>query len=139
MAVTIELAYEGELHCKATHGPSGQQLTTDAPVDNGGKGAFFSPTDLVATALGACLLTIMGIQAQRLGLDLVGTKVRVLKEMTSVPLRRIGALPVTVVIPPGRVPSADDRARLERGAHTCPVKQSLHPDVNVDITFDYQD
>ncbi len=137
MAVTIEIAYLGELHCGAVHGPSQNRLTTDAPVDNGGKGETFSPTDLVATALGSCLLTVMGIVAQRHQLDLGGTRVRVVKEMTSVPLRRIGALTATISIPHGAALSTTDRALLERTADLCPVRQSLHPDVNVTMTFEY--
>jgi putative redox protein len=139
MPVTIDLDYSGELHCCATHGPSGRRLTTDAPTDNGGKGQDFSPTDLVATALGACLTTVMALVADRCGVTLDGTRVQVLKEMTSDPVRRIGALTATVVFPPGRHIPADVRARLERTAHTCPVKQSLHPDVRVEIRFEYPD
>ncbi|HEY3380208.1 MAG TPA: OsmC family protein [Vicinamibacterales bacterium] len=137
MAVTIDIRYLGDLHCEATHGPSGRQFVTDAPTDNGGKGEAFSPTDLVATALGTCLLTVMGIVAKRDGLDLSGTKVTVIKEMTAVPLRRVGALTVTITVPPDRIPSPKDRAKLERTADTCPVKQSLHPDVKVELRFVY--
>lgn len=137
MAVTIDVGYDGNLHCEAVHAPSGQRLLTDAPVDNGGKGEAFSPTDLAATALGTCLVTIMGIVAVRHGLDLTGTRVRVIKEMTAVPIRRIGALTVTITVPPGRVASASDRALLERAADTCPVRQSLHPDVKVAMVFEY--
>jgi putative redox protein len=139
MSVTIDIAYLGELHCEAVHGPSGRRFVTDAPVDNGGKGESFSPTDLVATALGACLVTVMGIVAVRHQLELTGTRVTVVKDMTSVPLRRIGALAVTVVVPPAARLSAADRALLERTADTCPVRQSLHPDVNVTMSFDYGD
>jgi len=138
MAVTIEIAYQGELHCEAVHGPSRNHLITDAPTDNGGKGETFSPTDLVATALGSCLLTVMGIVAQRHQLDLSGTRVRVVKEMTSVPLRRIGALTVTIDIPPSAALTPSDLALLERTAHLCPVRQSLHPDVQVAMTFRYE-
>jgi putative redox protein len=138
VAVTIEIAYRGELHCEAVHGPSGQTLNSDAPVDNGGKGEAFSPTDLVATALGSCLLTVMGIVAARHQLDLIGTRVTVVKEMTSVPLRRIGALTATIVVPRGGRLSAADRALLERTADTCPVRQSLHPDVAVTMQFHYE-
>jgi putative redox protein len=137
MAVIIDIQYKGGLHCRATHGPSGQSFETDAPTDNGGQGEAFSPTDLVATALGACLTTVMGIVATREGLDLDGTRVRVVKEMTSDPVRRIGALTATVTFPAGRRLSEEHRARLERTANTCPVKQSLHPDVRVDIRFEY--
>jgi len=137
MAVEINITYEGGLHCAAIHGPSKQTLTTDAPVDNGGKGAAFSPTDLVATALGACMVTIMGLVAQRHNWDLTGTQVQVIKEMTADPVRRIGALKVTVKLPPGGGLLPADRAKLEQAAWACPVKQSLHPDVRVEIQFIY--
>lgn len=136
MAVTIDIDYLGDLHCAATHGPSGSRLTTDAPTDNGGRGELFSPTDLVATALGTCLTTVMGLLARRTGLDLEGTTVRVEKHMTSEPVRRIGALVAVVTFP--RDFSADDRARLERTAVLCPVRQSLHPDVKVELRFEYK-
>jgi putative redox protein len=138
MAVTIDISYLGDLHCRATHGPSGNQLVTDAPVDNGGRGETFSPTDLAATALGACLMTIMGIVASRHGWDLSGTRVGVVKEMTAVPSRRIGALTVTIVVPRGRVTAESDRVMLQRAADTCPVRQSLHPDVKVTMRFDWE-
>ena len=88
MAVTIDIDYLGNLHCAATHGPSGSRLATDAPTDNGGLGELFSPTDLVATALGTCLTTVMGLLARRTGLDLEGTRVRVEERMISEPVRR---------------------------------------------------
>ncbi|RPJ70087.1 MAG: OsmC family peroxiredoxin [Acidobacteria bacterium] len=135
MPVTIDIEYTGDLHCVATHGPSGSQFTTDAPVDNGGKGEVFSPTDLVATGLGACLTTVMGLCANRTGLDITGTKVRVVKEMSADVPRRIAALTAVVTFPRDYAPA--DRQRLERTAHTCPVRQSLHPDVKVEIAFEY--
>jgi putative redox protein len=137
MPVTVEIAYQGDLNCEAVHGPSQHRLTTNAPVDNGGRGAAFSPTDLVATALGTCLVTVMGIVAERHQLDLSGTRVHVVKEMTSTPLRRIGALTATISIPKGAALTAADRALLERTADCCPVRQSLHPDVNVTMNFEY--
>lgn len=139
MAVTIDVSYLGDLHCEATHEPSRRQLVTDAPVDNGGKGDTFSPTDLTATGLGTCLMTIIGLVAKRHGWDLVGTRVRVVKEMTAVPLRRIGALTATISLPPGRIAAASDRTLIERAAETCPVRQSLHPDVKVTMVFEYGD
>jgi putative redox protein len=135
MSVTVVVAYEGSLHCTATHGPSQQTLSTDAPVDNGGSGAAFSPTDLVAAALGSCMLTIMGKVAQRDGLDLAGTHVSVVKEMVAQPTRRIGALRVLVTLPSGSRLSPADRSKLEKAAAACPVKQSLHPDVQVTVEF----
>ena len=139
MAVEINIAYEGGLHCTAVHGPSKKSLSTDAPVDNGGKGAAFSPTDLVATALGSCMVTIMGQVASRHNLNLEGLRVQVLKEMVADPVRRIGALKTRMLFPPGKPLSADDRARLEAAAHTCPVKKSLHPDVQTPVEFVYPD
>ncbi|MFM8581636.1 MAG: OsmC family protein [Planctomycetaceae bacterium] len=139
MAVEVDVLYQGELRCRATHGPSGDQLTTDAPVDNHGKGESFSPTDLVATALGACSLTIMGIVAQRNGLDIEGAKAHVTKEMATQPVRRIGALKVTITIPAEKAAklSADDRKKLQEGALHCPVHKSLHPDIAAPIEFVY--
>ena len=131
--VSIDVVYEGELHTQATHGPSGATLSTDAPVDNHGRGQSFSPTDLVATALGACMVTIMGIAAERHDWDLSGTRVRVTKGMVSEPVRRIGELAVEIHVPR----ELDERARttLERAALTCPVHRSLHPDVDIPVRF----
>lgn len=133
--VQVKIAYQGQLHCLATHGPSGASITTDAPVDNMGKGEFFSPTDLVGTALGTCIMTIMGIVAQRNNISLEGMTATVVKEMVSQPARRIGKLTLTIDVPT-RV-SQEDRQRLENAAHTCPVKRSLHPDVEVQINFNW--
>lgn len=137
MAVDIFTVYEGDLHCQATHGPSQVQLTTDAPVDNGGRGESFSPTDLVATALGTCVMTILGLVAARHQLDLRGTKVQVTKEMVQQPIRRIGALRTVVRFPQGLSICEDDRKRLEHAAHHCPVHQSIHPDIDAPIEFVY--
>jgi len=137
MSVEIQVTYQGGLHCAATHGPSQQTLTTDAPVDNGGKGAAFSPTDLVATALGTCMATIMGLVAQRNHVDIDGLQIQVIKEMTADPVRRIGSLTTRFVFSPGKPLSGDVRARLEAAAKACPVKQSLHPDVKTPVEFVY--
>jgi putative redox protein len=137
MAVQIDILYQGALSCAATHGPSKQTLVTDAPVDNGGKGAAFSPTDLVATALGTCMATIMGIVAERNHLDIQGLKVQVLKEMVADPVRRIGQLTTRLVFPRGKRYSPADRAKLEAAAKTCPVKQSLHPEVKLAVELVY--
>ena len=137
MAVEINLVYEGQLRCAATHGPSGAKLSTDAPVDNHGTGESFSPTDLVATALGACVMTIMGIVAERNQIDLTGTRIHVTKEMVQQPIRRIGRLPVTVTIPADKAAkvAAADRTKLETATRHCPVHQSLHPDIDSPIEF----
>lgn len=131
--VSIQLKYEGDLHCTAVHEPSGTTLTTDAPIDNHDRGASFSPTDLVATALGSCILTIMAITANTLGINIDGATATVEKEMTTVPERRIGRLAVRVEI--SRHVSPEYRIRLERAAHSCPVHRSLHPDVEKPIEF----
>ena len=131
--VEIKSVYEGQLHCNATHGPSGAVLATDAPKDNMGKGEAFSPTDLVATALGTCMLTTMGIVAQRNNIDITGARVRVTKEMVSQPARRVGTLGVEIVMP--KALGDEDRQRLENAAHTCPVAKTIHPDVKVPVTF----
>jgi putative redox protein len=135
--VDIYTDYQGGLRCEATHGPSGNKVLTDAPVDNHGKGESFSPTDLVATALGACMLTVMGIIAERHGLSLEGAKTHVVKEMTTTPPRRIARLVVRIDMPPGL--SAEDRQRLENAAHACPVHKSLHPDIDIPVEFIYPD
>ena len=141
MGVEIDIVYEGQLHCVATHGPSGATLATDAPVDNQGKGESFSPTDLVATALGTCVMTIMGIVAERHQIDLAGTRIHVTKEMVQQPIRRIGRLPVTVTIPADKAAkvAAADRTKLETAARHCPVHQSLHPDIDSPIEFAWLD
>jgi uncharacterized OsmC-like protein len=133
--VRIEVRYEGGLRCAATHGPSGGTLRTDAPADNHGQGESFSPTDLVATALGTCVLTTMGIVAERHGWDLSGASVSVDKEMVADPLRRIGRLVVTVRVP-GDLDAAA-RAALERTAQTCPVHKSLRPEVEIPMRFEW--
>ncbi len=135
--VQIDAVYEGKLRCKATHEPSSAMLLTDAPKDNQGNGEAFSPTDLVATALGTCMLTTMGIAAKRLNFDLTGARVRVLKEMVTQPSRRIGKLTVEIHGPGSA--TADQRRQLEAAAYACPVHRSMHPDVQMPITFVWGD
>lgn len=130
--VAIKIDYQGTLHCRATHGPSGTTLTTDAPADNGGKAESFSPTDLVATALGTCILTVMGEKAHSLNIDISGSTAEVDKEMTSAP-RRIGRLATKICVPlqlPQHV-----RQQLERAAFTCPVHKSMSTEVDMPIEF----
>ena len=131
--VQIDITYQGELRCQAKHMPSGTTLLTDAPVDNMGKGQSFSPTDLVATALGTCMLTTMGIVAQRKNIDISGTTVSVTKEMVADPQRRIGRLTVMIHVPHDH--NEDDRRRLEHAAHSCPVHKSLGSNVEQPVTF----
>jgi putative redox protein len=133
--VQIDVVYRGGLRCEATHGPSGTTLVTDAPVDNHGKGESFSPTDLVATALGACIPTIMGIVAEREKIDLAGLRVTVQKVMSADPPRRIARLATRIVMPKGL--TERQRAKLEKAAHTCPVHQTLQGKVDMLIEFVY--
>jgi putative redox protein len=133
--VKIDMVYEGQLHCALTHEPSGTVISTDAPKDNMGRGEAFSPTDLVAAALGSCMLTVMGIAAAKHQIDLKGTTAQVSKEMVTAPVRRIGSITVTLHMAAG-IP-VDKRAMLEAAAHSCPVHKSLHPDVKTPIQFIY--
>lgn len=137
MAVEISAVYVGGLRVDATHGPSGAKLNSDAPTDNGGKGESFSPTDLVATALGTCVLTIMGLFADRHELYLEGAKIQVTKEMVTKPIRRIGSLRTVVTVPEGAIQDPKMRERLESAARQCPVHHSLHPDIDAPIEFIY--
>lgn len=131
--VEIDVAYEGELRTRCRHAPSQAQLATDAPVDNQGRGESFSPTDLLATALGSCALTTMGIVAQREGWDLDGARARVEKHMVADPLRRVGRLVVHFELPGGL--AAEARDRLEQAARSCPVAQSLHAGLETELAF----
>ncbi|MDG2334859.1 MAG: OsmC family protein [Myxococcota bacterium] len=129
--VEITVDYQGNLRTQALHGPSGDRIETDAPVDNHGKGERFSPTDLVAAAVGSCMLTVMGIVAERHGWALAGARARTEKHMVEDPVRRIGSLGVELWFPAG-LPE-ESRKPLLRAAQSCPVKQSLHPDIAVDV------
>ncbi len=133
--VKISMVYEGQLRCALTHEQSGSVIRTDAPKDNMGKGELFSPTDLVAAAMGSCMLTVMGIAAARHQIDLKGTTAEVSKEMVTAPVRRIGVISVTIRMAPG-IPQ-DKRSMLEAAAHSCPVHKSLHPDIQTPIQFIY--
>ncbi|MBC7783268.1 MAG: OsmC family protein [Burkholderiales bacterium] len=131
--VEIDIEYEGALHTRAVHGPSGAVVTTDAPKDNMGLGEAFSPSDLLATSLGACMLTIMGIVAQREAIELKGSRVKVQKEMTATPPRRVAKL--TVIFDLTAEVSDVQKQKLENAAHTCPVHRSLHPEIVVETIF----
>jgi len=133
--VEISLVYEGGLHCTARHGPSGSRLDTDAPVDNRGRGETFSPTDLVATALASCMATLVGMLADDRGWNLSGMRLRVEKHMSTDAPRRIVRLPVRLEMPVD-LPLAD-RERVRRAAEGCPVRQSLHPDIDQTLTLSW--
>lgn len=130
--VTITAKYEGDLCCTAVHGPSSATLSTDAPKDNEGLGRYFSPTDLVATALATCILTTMGIVARRHGIELRGARAKVEKHMQTSP-RRIARLPVELHV--AGTFTAEQKKLLEATAHACPVHKSLHPDIDAPIAI----
>jgi len=132
--MTAEIIYEGNLRTKAIHLRSGTAITTDAPIDNNGKGQAFSPTDTVSSALASCLLTIMGITAASKSWDITGSKAKVNKIMASEP-RRIACLEILIEMPA----ALDQKARsmLERVARNCPVAKSLHPDLEQKLEFIY--
>lgn len=136
MAVEITGRYIGGLAQEMTHGPSGAVLKTVPPVDNQGDGSSFSPTDLVATALASCMLTLICIVGERDGLDLTGLSVHVEKHMAGSP-RRISGLPSRIRMPAGLRPQ--QRKKLENAALTCPVHMSLHPDIEREVVFEYPD
>ena len=131
--IEICIDYEGNLHCEATHVPSGAELTTDAPVDNQGRGESFSPTDLLATALGSCMATVMGIAARRKGIALEGMRIRVGKHMSEEPPRRVARLEVEIRMPIGE--DHPDRKLLQSTVLGCPVHHSIHPEIEVPITW----
>jgi uncharacterized OsmC-like protein len=132
---TSQTTYLGELRTENEHLQSGKRILTDAPVDNQGKGEAFSPTDLVATALSACMMTIMGIKARDKGLDLTGTKIATTKIMSAEP-RRIGEIIVEFTFPKGEF-TDKDKAILEAVTKTCPVALSLHPDIKQTAIFNW--
>ena len=135
MSVVIDCRYEGDLHCTAVHGPSGDRIVTDAPVDNQGKGEHFSPTDLVAASIGVCALTIMGIAARPRGIDITGATVRVTKEMGATPRRHIAKLTAVFRLP-ARL-DARERALMELAARSCPVQASLGELTRLELVFEY--
>ena len=131
--IEMHAVYQGELRCAATHMPSGTVLITDAPVDNHGKGESFSPTDLMATALGTCILTTMAIAADVLGVDITGSTITVNKVMKNKPIRMLESLACVIAIP--AVATEQQKEKLEHAARKCPVHTSLHPDVAQRMEF----
>jgi uncharacterized OsmC-like protein len=134
--MTSQIIYKGGLRTSAIHLQSNTEIETDAPSDNQGKGERFSPTDLMATALGTCMITTMGIKANSMNIVLDGTRVDVTKIMVSDP-RRIGKLIAHIYFPSHL--NLDDKQKeiLERTARTCPVERSLHPDIELDMAFNW--
>lgn len=135
--MTSTITYLGNLRTECTHLKSGQTIITDAPVDNNGKGEAFSPTDLTATSLGTCMVTIMGISARNHEIDIDGTKLEVTKHMASDP-RRISAIDVNIIFPEHAY-SSKEKKILEAAAKTCPVALSLHPEIIQNLNFIWKD
>ena len=132
---TVKTVYLGNLRTENEHLQSGCKLITDAPLDNQGRGEAFSPTDLVATALGDCIMTIMGIKARDKGIDLDSTRIEITKIMNTEP-RRIGEIQVTFYFP-DKPYAEKDKKLLEAVSKTCPVALSLHPDIRQTIQFNW--
>lgn len=135
--MTSKVVYKGDLRTEAIHLRSGQSIITDAPIDNQGKGEAFSPTDLLATSLATCMVTIMGISARERSIPIEGATLEVTKHMASDP-RRVAAIDI-VVIMPDHIYSSQEKKILEAAARTCPVSYSLHPDLKQNISFVWKD
>jgi len=133
--MTSTVVYNGGLRTTCTHIKSGNSFETDAPVDNNGKGERFSPTDLLATSLGTCMLTVMGIRARKSGFDLDGVKIEVEKIMKADP-RRVGGINLSYQIP-HNLKALDENTKiiLKKIAQTCPVMLSIHPDIEVNVDW----
>lgn len=135
---TIHIEYLGDLRTDCQHQQSGTHINTDAPTDNQGRGEAFSPTDLVANALGTCIITTMAIVARRDDIELKGSTLDVTKIMTAQPPRRIARIEIDLVLRTVEPVADDVRVRLEQIAHTCPVAISLHPDVVQAVTINWE-
>jgi putative redox protein len=132
--MTATILYEGNLRCNAKHLQSGSSIETDAPTDNRGKGERFSPTDLVCTALGTCMITTMAMKAGDMGIELKGASVDVKKHMLAEP-RRIGKIDVVIMFPAGLVLEEKDKTILQRVGDNCPVVKSIHPDIELNVVY----
>jgi len=134
--MTSQIIYKGELRTAAKHLQSGTVIETDAPTDNQGKGEKFSPSDLLATSLGNCMMTIMGIKARDMNVDLTDTSIGITKIMKADP-RRVGGIHVTFDFPENLKLDDKQEKILENAALTCPVAKSIHPDIELDVKFNW--
>jgi len=132
--MTASLVYTGNLRCSVEHIQSGTIIETDAPTDNKGKGERFSPTDLLCVSLGTCMLTTMAIKAAEMQVELNGSKASITKHMLSDP-RRVGKIEVSVTLP--ATGTERDRKILEKAGDNCPVIRSIHPDIKLQINYDW--
>ena len=134
--MTSKITYTGDLRCTCVHVQSGSEIETDAPTDNKGKGERFSPTDTVCVALATCMITTMGIRAMDMGLELKGTQLNVTKHMLSNP-RRIGQIDIELNMPENLDISSKDKSTMEMIGNNCPVIKSIHPDVKLNISYNW--
>jgi uncharacterized OsmC-like protein len=135
--MTSTVTYAGNLRTDCKHLRSGSTIETDAPVDNKGKGERFSPSDLVATALGCCMLTIMGMRAEEMDVDLKGTTIEIDKIMKQDP-RRIGGLNLTFHFPDSLNLTDRQQTILQKAAETCPVAYSINPEIELNVNFNWK-
>ncbi len=135
MMETIRAAYKGQLRTEAMHVQSSKSLITDAPLDNQGRGEAFSPTDLLATALGSCMLTIMGIAGREHGFSIEGTRTSITKIMAANP-RRVAEVRIELFFPPGDYCEKHKKI-IRQAAETCPVALSLHPELRQTVIFNF--
>ena len=135
---TSKITYRGGLNTEAMHLKSGKTIETDAPVDNNGKGAAFSPTDLAATSLGACAITVMSIAAEKAGHEFKGSEVSITKVMSAEAPRRIARIIAEFTLHTVPALSAEEKLRYERVGRSCPVALSLHPDIEQDMSFNWK-
>ncbi len=134
--MTAKVIYKGTLRCQATHLQSGSIIETDAPSDNRGKGERFSPTDLLCVSLATCIITTLGIKADDMGIDLTNTSMEVTKHMLAEP-RRVGKIDIKLNFENSLALEEKDRTILERTGNNCPVAKSLHPDMEVNIEYNW--
>lgn len=133
--MTSTIIYKGNLRTELTHLQSGTTIETDAPTDNQGKGERFSPTDLLATSYGACMITTMAIRAADMNLNFDDTKIEITKIMSSDAPRRVAGIKVDLIFTKLFEATAEQKEQLVRIARSCPVEKSLHPDIKLDVTF----
>jgi len=135
--MTSTIVYKGDLRTELTHLQSGQVIETDAPTDNQGKGERFSPTDLLATSYGSCMITTMAIRAADMKLNFDGTKIEITKIMSSDAPRRVIGIKTNLFFTNQFIATEEQKEQLIRIARSCPVEKSLHPDIQLDVTFNW--
>ena len=133
--MTCEVIYKGDLRTEMKHVQSGTVIETDAPTDNQGKGERFSPTDLMASSLGSCMITTMAIRAADMHLDFDGTRIEVIKIMSADAPRRVAGIKADLYFTENFSATDEQKEQLVRIARNCPVEKSLHPDIKLDVNF----